>query len=68
MDEVIRYGQALIALIAERRAAGFPVAKEIAAMVIYLANPPAEITPEMWGAHNAAQEEARNERRNAHPA
>ena len=67
MEDIIRYVTLAFTIIQERRAAGFPVAREILALVTFITNPPTEITPEMWEAHNIAQEEARAARRAAKP-
>jgi hypothetical protein len=67
VEEIIRYVTLAFSLIQERRAAGFPVAREVMSLVGFIMNPPKEITPEMWLEHDAAQEAARAARKAAQP-
>lgn len=66
MDDVVKWVTVAITIIQQRRAAGFPVAKEIVALVAYIMNPK-PYTAEEWAEHNKAQEDSRDLRRRAVP-
>lgn len=66
MDEFVKYITLAATIIANRRAAGFPVIKETLALITYIANP-VTLTREEWAAHDQAQEDSRALRRNAKP-